>query len=787
MRHMPSIPMLVLAAALVSLDQASGQSIVDPTRLPLANRQQPAWAAYAAPPLDVLNKPAYFRYQDPVTGVWVSKMTSATVPEANTSMFNDYSEGGPFISREWGPHEHTILVHTQSGFAYLVDYQRGSGEVPQSWWKFPTAQPYPGELHASFSNVETTPQVLFFVSGDTLYRFNTSTKMLHGDGGHIPVGGRQMLQAVGGTLGWMQSDKNDEWFVFQVCYQEGGSCVVKKVIAYNRLTDEERWRSCLDTDGARKIFNCGDLDEPHLDRDGKYVVLLDGTKDAALCDPGEVWPNCGVIPDLPPTCGGGAPDRNFDEYSWHLWDLSVPDNPPAAVPCKLGIYTGHPAWARGYFVSADPSPQEHPNFYYNPREIPGNGLDDDGNGRVDDEHPTTAEYADPLITPGRYAFLSSHQAGQWIQPAADLTQWYWGDNYTDGEAGISDGITANVFCPSLNGWVPYSGQIYKRQICWDPRYKKPDIGIRAVYQTEFNPTTGAGDPRRMTRNLTQVFSLGAVVAGTFFHEIHPNHDDDVLYVWAFDDGDPTGRVSFFAPTTLHRAVGVRRLDGTDERLLCHNYSWGLLLDPNDGKLKDDYNDQPQATTSPDGKLVMFHSNMGKWDGREDVFVAEVPVYTVNTLVELPNSDAGPNQGSPNPGGPHYAVVDDDPNDGDTSSIQFALGGLEERFTIADQLVDSDTVTSVKVRWVARDGSGTREAEAGVVVGSQPYYGPSKWLPTSYTVFEDSFATNPATGQPWTVQDVRSLKLIYHQITGDLILPRARLTELVLVVTVKRWS
>jgi hypothetical protein len=159
--------------------------------------------------------------------------------------------------------------------------------------------------------------------------------------------------------------------------------------------------------------------------------------------------------------------------------------------------------------------------------------------------------------------------------------------------------------------------------------------------------------------------------------------------------------------------------------------------------------------------------------------------TVN-LTERPNFDAGPNQGAPTPSGLHYLNVDDDPNDGDTTILSFSSGGDKEVYTTADQLLDTDVVTSVNVRWVAKKGSGNNwQAKAGLVVGAQEFYGPTVNLPTNYTIREEAFPTNPATGLPWTVQDVRAAKLIYQQVSITTQLPRARLTEIVLLVTVQR--
>jgi hypothetical protein len=594
--------MLTLLAALVSLHPSLAQTTADPMQLPAAARQVPNWDAYEAlnQGLGVRNAPYNFRYPDPATGVMVTKVTSVAVPLANASVVNDYSEGGPFISMEWGNGQHTILVRPASADRpWLADYQRGVGAT--NWRSFPVALPL--EQRYSFSNVATTARILFYGGNDAngharLYRLNTATNpmLLEGDGGNIPPEGYEVRDRfnnplVGGVLHWMQSSKDDVWFAFMWCplYTDdpNHSCVPTKVFAYNRLTNVLRERNCDDPDPTKRTFACwditgpiglpdgrpdlSDLNEPHLDRDGGYVQLLDGWRDDPLI-PGDSGP---------PTCAQGGPGRVADERYWHFWDLAT--NLPT-LPCKgfirpEGIYTGHPAWVRGHFVSADPNEQAHWNLYYD---------------RLNDSVTNTVPYADPK------AFIPSHHSGQWIQAAADTTQWYWGSNYDDGEA-------------TATGWALYSGQIHRSGINWGPIYQKPVIGIRAVYQTAM------GDLNRLSHTLTAASSVAAMAEGTFFHDVGVPGDvaDDQLYVWAKDGGDPTGRMYFFAPTPVHRGVGVRRVNGTDVRLLAHNYSWPV-----------EYHDIPFATTSPDGKLVMFTSNMGKkagTDRRTDVFIAEVPL------------------------------------------------------------------------------------------------------------------------------------------------------------------
>ena len=63
-------------------------------------------------------------------------------------------------------------------------------------------------------------------------------------------------------------------------------------------------------------------------------------------------------------------------------------------------------------------------------------------------------------------------------------------------------------------------------------------------------------------------------------------------------------------------MGSNRGAATSRRLIAHHYS--LNAEPQ-------YPAMPKATISPDGKIILFNSNMNDSDGRVDVFAVEVPV------------------------------------------------------------------------------------------------------------------------------------------------------------------
>jgi hypothetical protein len=157
------------------------------------------------------------------------------------------------------------------------------------------------------------------------------------------------------------------------------------------------------------------------------------------------------------------------------------------------------------------------------------------------------------------------------------------------------------------------------------------------------------------------------------------------------------------------------------------------------------------------------------------------------VIARPSFDAGPNDGSPSPaGGNHCAYVDEDPHDGDTTTLSFASPDTREVFETTDELLPTDLVTNVKVRWVAKRGSGSGwRGRVGVKVSASESLGPDVALPLNYTVREDAFPTKPGTSQPWTVQDVLDAKVFYEQTAIATQLPKAKLTEIVLVVTVVR--
>jgi hypothetical protein len=99
--------------------------------------------------------------------------------------------------------------------------------------------------------------------------------------------------------------------------------------------------------------------------------------------------------------------------------------------------------------------------------------------------------------------------------------------------------------------------------------------------------------------------------------------------WAFDpatsrlsvtllDGEPHDRILLFAAPSGIGLIQFVREDGREARHLVHHGSAWRGWD-------DGYWATPRACVSPDASLVMWTSNMGRFRGRTDVYVAEVPL------------------------------------------------------------------------------------------------------------------------------------------------------------------
>jgi hypothetical protein len=339
-------------------------SIADPTLLPIAARQLPQFESYPGASLA-----AGMSYSDPVTGVRVWKATSASVPVANTQATHDYGSGPLQVTRDWGTNQHTILVNV--GGHYLVDFTRGVGF--SNWRRTPAVN---SDLCFTFSFVAATPQIAYFLNGTTLHRYDTRTNTV-ADSGNFP---KSFASITSSSLLWLQQDRNDEWFVMMPGDQS-------LVIAWNSVTN------------VTQVIHATSLDEPHLDRDGRYVAI-----------------------DLTT----GAPD-------WQIYDLQTQS---MGAPISK---QAHLEALRSAFVAHNPDISSGPQYYYDP---------------VAGQQVTT-------LTASQLSPDLQHRSGQWIQSAAQLPgmsllkQWYLWSGYSDGV--VSDGgwsLSSGQIYWTTPNWTP---------------------------------------------------------------------------------------------------------------------------------------------------------------------------------------------------------------------------------------------------------------------------------------------------------------------------------------------
>ena len=215
---------------------ASG-TVADPTQLPVVTGQPKNVSAYTA--LNVPSMVAGASYTDPVTGVKVYKVTSATVPLANAGMVHWYSEGPSQISREYGAGIHTIWIQSLSGTLYFVDHTRSGGLT--NYRLAPS-----GAQIATFSKVASTPSIVYLAfNTGILRRYDVATNAF-ADTPPFPA-------TFPGTQ-WLAQDMNDVNFI---AIRNGS---VSDVVWWNR------------TSSALVTRTFANLDEPYIEKNGRYVM-----------------------------------------------------------------------------------------------------------------------------------------------------------------------------------------------------------------------------------------------------------------------------------------------------------------------------------------------------------------------------------------------------------------------------------------------------------------------------------------------------------------------------------
>jgi uncharacterized protein YjdB len=204
------------------------------------------------------------------------------------------------------------------------------------------------------------------------------------------------------------------------------------------------------------------------------------------------------------------------------------------------------------------------------------------NSQTNVEYRNTLSYDEArLERDGNYAFLTNVNGGR---------RWNLADNTVTNSQNWGTTYWAAHMADLRGYWSTVDG------------YNTTPLGLDVYYA---NP---AGDPNNGIGIYQDVYT--GTMAGLTHHSGNWIQDVNDRTQWAFmqDDGGspPAGK--------LRNGIAAYRLDGTAFKLVAHHYSTAT-----------DYYKEPWATPSPDGRLVLFASNMNGAGSRTDLFLIEMPL------------------------------------------------------------------------------------------------------------------------------------------------------------------
>ncbi len=293
----------------------SGSGSPDPTQLPVATTDQvPLTAAYDA--LGVPAMSAGSTYGDPTTGVKIYKLTSSTFPTTASSFTHDYAEGGDEVSLPYNGSTRAILVREYDGFWWLIDFTPGVG-VGNPRQLSGTLSPFIDTAFA-FSSNPATPYYAFVSDGNAVRRFDIRT-MTEAPGDGWPVNDAQAM--------WLHQSENDGLFVWML------GATGSTIVGYQPGT------------ATRKTYTNGAMNEPRIDRAGRYVGISMDTPANGLVvwdfDTGAVaWSTSGD-PGIPFAHCASLRDR------WMVvdWNMTYPPEYATFTPgvSDSGTHVGGPA------------------------------------------------------------------------------------------------------------------------------------------------------------------------------------------------------------------------------------------------------------------------------------------------------------------------------------------------------------------------------------------------------------------------------------------------------------
>ena len=143
-------------------------------------------------------------FSDPVTGVRTVKLTDESTDVVNRDWVSMYSTMGLAISRPWGPNldQYTIAFHgfsNNNAITLFCDYQLGG--TTSNYRPAPN-----GEGRMAFARSDGNAQILYYVDGVTLRRYNTAIDA-DANTGIFPI--PWVTDNSGNT--WLNTNFDDTW------------------------------------------------------------------------------------------------------------------------------------------------------------------------------------------------------------------------------------------------------------------------------------------------------------------------------------------------------------------------------------------------------------------------------------------------------------------------------------------------------------------------------------------------------------------------------------------------
>jgi len=244
----------------------------------------------------------------------------------------------------------------------------------------------------------------------------------------------------------------------------------------------------------------------------------------------------------------------------------------------------------------------------------------------------------PLVQ-GAYAWLQQDKNDVWFAGMApdNQTAWVW-NSQTNEVRTHNESFTNEVYLELDGNYLLFtSGGVYTTTRLWDLAantfgavQQSPGVQFHVSHAAALRGRYVGSDFNGLAEMRYDILPTTDILSGlpAYSYEIGDSHHSgmwiqsdadlggNLLRQWSIANGESGPDYGQYPNMRWKLAIGIIRADGSDSRLLLHHYG----MTPNSA-----YYDYPWGKFSPDGKVVIFNSNMNNQGGRWDLFVAEVPL------------------------------------------------------------------------------------------------------------------------------------------------------------------